>query len=141
MPEAWLIPEKVFASEYDLPPFRELSASLGLDVNGLAGGVIVEDFDQDGLYDVVVSAWDAHGPLRFFHNTGEGKFVERTSEAGLVGENGALNIQQTDYNNDGLPDIWMLRWKAPPLAIYESWSVALTEPDVTDVFARNDFAS
>lgn len=30
-------------------------------------------------------------------------------EAGLVGEVGALNIQQTDYNNDGLLDIWMLR--------------------------------
>ena len=39
----------------------------------------------------------------------KGSFTERTSEAGLVGETGALNIQQTDYNNDGFLDIWMLR--------------------------------
>jgi hypothetical protein len=47
--------------------------------------------------------------LRYFHNNGDGSFTERTSEAGLVGETGALNIQQTDYNNDGLLDIWMMR--------------------------------
>jgi hypothetical protein len=34
------------------------------------------------------------------------------------------------------PDIWMLRWKAPPQAVYESWSVALPEPD-TDAAHRN----
>ena len=28
------------------------------------------------------------------------------------------------------PDIWMLRWKAPPDAIYESWSVVLPDIDV-----------
>ena len=28
------------------------------------------------------------------------------------------------------PDIWMLRWKAPPDAIYESWSVVLPAIDV-----------
>ena len=27
------------------------------------------------------------------------------------------------------PDIWMLRWKAPPQAVYESWSVVLPDPD------------
>ena len=53
--------------------------------------------------------------------------------SGAPGEHGELLFQR--------PDIWMLRWKAPPHAIYESWSVALTEADVTDVFARNDFAS
>jgi len=69
----------------------------------------VDDFDNDGFYDVVISAWDRDGQLRYFRNRGDGTFIERTSEAGLVGEVGALNIQQTDYNNDGLLDIWMLR--------------------------------
>jgi hypothetical protein len=27
------------------------------------------------------------------------------------------------------PDIWMLRWKAPPEAVYESWSVAIPDSD------------
>ncbi len=105
----YLIPPERFASEYDLPRFPDVSDGLGVDANDLAGGVIVEDFDNDGFYDIVISAWDAKGQLRYFHNNGDGTFRERTSEAGLVGEVGALNIVQTDYNNDGFPDIWMMR--------------------------------
>jgi hypothetical protein len=105
----YLIPPEKFASEYDLPRFLDVSDGLGIDANDLAGGCIVDDFDNDGLYDLVISAWDMKGQLRYFHNNGDGTFADRTSEAGLVGEVGALNIQQTDYNNDGLLDIWMLR--------------------------------
>lgn len=105
----FLIPPERFASEYDMPRFPDVSDGLGLDANDLAGGAIVDDFNNDGFYDVVISAWDQKGQLRYFRNKGDGTFIERTSEAGLVGEVGALNIQQTDYNNDGLLDIWMLR--------------------------------
>jgi hypothetical protein len=105
----FLIPPATFASEYEMPRFVDVSDGLGIDANDLAGGVIADDFDNDGLYDLVISAWDSKGQLRYFHNNGNGSFTERTSEAGLVGEVGALNIQQTDYNNDGLLDIWMLR--------------------------------
>lgn len=109
VPSRFLIPPERFASEYPMPAFRNVSQGLGLDEPDLAGGVIIDDFDNDGLYDIVISAWDLDGQLRIFHNNGDGTFTERTSEAGLVGEVGALNIQQTDYNNDGLLDIWMLR--------------------------------
>jgi hypothetical protein len=105
----YLIPPERFASEYDMPRFFDVSDGLGIDLNDLAGSVIVDDFDNDELYDLVASAWDLKGQLRYFHNNGDGTFADRTSEAGLVGEVGALNIQQTDYNNDGLLDIWMLR--------------------------------
>jgi hypothetical protein len=90
-------------------PFRDVSQGLGLDLDDLAGGVIIDDFDNDGLYDIITSAWDIEGQLRYFHNDGNGTFTERTSQAGLVGETAALNIAQTDYNNDGLLDIWMCR--------------------------------
>ncbi|MBI3869287.1 MAG: CRTAC1 family protein [Verrucomicrobia bacterium] len=105
----FLIPPERFASEYNMPRFMDVSDGLGLDADDLAGGCIVDDFDNDGFYDIVISAWDGKGQLRYFHNNGNGAFMERTSEAGLVGEVGALNIQQTDYNNDGLLDIWMMR--------------------------------
>jgi hypothetical protein len=105
----YLIPPERFASEYDMPRFFDVSDGLGLDANDLAGGAIVDDFDNDGFYDLVISAWDQRGQLRYFHNKGDGTFIERTSEAGLIGEVGALNISQTDYNNDGLLDIWMMR--------------------------------
>jgi len=104
-----LIPPGKFASEYNLPRFPDVSEGLGVDLNDLAGGVIIDDFDNDGRYDLVLSAWDHRGQLRYFRNKGNGTFTQRTSEAGLVGEVGALNIQQTDYNNDGWLDIWALR--------------------------------
>jgi hypothetical protein len=111
----YLIPPDRFASEYPMPRFTDVSDGLGIDSNDLAGGCIVDDFDNDGRYDLVISAWDMKGQLRYFHNQGDGTFQERTSEAGLVGEVGALNIQQTDFDNDGLLDIWMLRgaWLGP----------------------------
>jgi hypothetical protein len=109
VPPQFLIPPKVFESEYPMPRFENVAGGLGLDLDDLAGGVIVDDFDNDGFYDLITSAWDFEGQLRYFHNNGNGTFTERTSEAGLVGETGALNLQQTDYNNDGLLDIWMMR--------------------------------
>lgn len=105
----YLIPPSKFASEYDLPRFPDVSDGLGIDINDLAGGTIVDDFDNDGFYDLVISAWDLQGNLRFFRNNGNGTFSDRTSEAGLVGMVGSLNIQQTDYNNDGFLDIWAMR--------------------------------
>jgi hypothetical protein len=104
-----IIPPRVFASEHDLPRFIDASQPLAIDVDSLAGGAIVDDFDNDGRYDLFVSAWDDEGQLRFFHHNKNGTFTERTSESGLVGIVGALNIQQTDYNNDGWLDVWLLR--------------------------------
>jgi hypothetical protein len=109
VPARYLIPPERFASESSMPRFIDVSEGLGLDANDLAGGTIVDDFNNDGLYDIVISAWDFKGQIRLFINKGDGTFVERTSEAGLVGEVGALNIVQTDYNNDGWLDIWMMR--------------------------------
>ena len=109
VPDKWLIPPKAFASEYDLPRFPDVAPQLGLAVDDLAGGCILDDFDNDGFIDVVASAWGFRGQLRYFHNDGNGRFTERTREAGLTGLVGGLNIQQTDYNNDGFLDIWVLR--------------------------------
>jgi hypothetical protein len=39
------------------------------------------------------------------------------------------------------PDIWMLRWKAPPWAVYESWSVVLPDLDVASDTAHRNRAS
>jgi len=57
----------------------------------------------------MVSAWDFKGQLRVFRNEGTGRFTERTDEAGLTGLVGALNLMQTDYNNDGHPDVFIPR--------------------------------
>jgi hypothetical protein len=109
VPPSRLIPPEVFASDYDIKKFDDIAPTLGLDVRDLAGGVIMDDFDNDGLLDLMVSAWHPFSQLRLFRNAGDGTFVERTREAGIIGETGSLNMIQSDYNNDGFVDVLMLR--------------------------------
>ncbi len=109
VPDQWLIPEQVFKSEYDLERFYDVSGTLGLDVVSLAGGSIMEDFDRDGLLDIMASSWGLSHQLRYFRNNGDGTFTDRTSEAGLLGIVGGLNMSHADYNNDGYPDVFILR--------------------------------
>jgi len=109
VPSRWRIDPKVFESDYPLPCFTDVAGPAGVDVDDLAGGSITEDFDGDGLLDIMCSAMNWSSQLRFFHNNGDGTFTERTAEAGLIGELGGLNIMQTDYNNDGWPDVLVLR--------------------------------
>jgi hypothetical protein len=109
VPAEWLIPPKTFQSDCQFPNFPDVAGPLGVNVNGLAGGCILDDFDNDGFIDIVTSSWGFDGDLHYFHNDGNGRFSDRTVEAGLGGLMGGLNIQQTDYNNDGLIDIWVLR--------------------------------
>jgi len=52
---------------------------------------------------------------------------------GAGGERGELLFQR--------PDIWLLRWKSPPLAVYESWSVSVDDPDAAGDLSRDDLAS
>lgn len=109
VPSQWLIDPKLFESGYDIKRFPDVAENVGCSVEGLAGGVVLEDFDNDGLLDLMISGWGLNSQLRFFHNTGEGGFVERTTEAQLIGEIGGLNMIQCDYNNDGFIDVLVLR--------------------------------
>ena len=109
VPPQYLIPEKFFASEYDIGDFPDVAPSAGLAVTGHAGGVCMEDFDGDGLLDLMISSSGPHDQLSFFHNSGDGTFAERTLQAGLIGETGGLNLICADYNNDGHPDVVVLR--------------------------------
>jgi hypothetical protein len=109
VPAEWLIPPQVFQSDHDITRFPDVAHDVGLDVLAHAGGSIWADFDRDGYLDVVVSSWGVHDQLRYFHNNVDGSFTERTVEAGLQGIVGGLNINQTDYNNDGHIDVLVLR--------------------------------
>ena len=109
MPEQWRIPPEVFNFDYDIKRFPDVAGQLGLDVDDQSGGVVMDDFDNDGLLDLMVSASGLDSQLRYFHNNGDGSFTERTEAAGLRGLTGGLNLIQADYNNDGLVDVLVLR--------------------------------
>ena len=115
VPPPYLLPPSAFQSKEDLGAMSDVAPALGLDVSNMAGGAIFEDFDGDGYLDVVVSSQDSCVPLRYFHSNGDGTFSDRTAEAKLTDQLGGLNLVQTDYNNDGRPDIFVLRggWESP----------------------------
>jgi len=109
VPERWLIPENVFASEESFPRFRDVAEQAGVAAFNLAGGSVADDFDGDGLIDIVTSGMDPRDQLRFFRNEGDGTFADRTEAAGLLGEWGGLNLIHADYDNDGDRDLLVLR--------------------------------
>ncbi|MGC2639520.1 MAG: FG-GAP-like repeat-containing protein [Acidobacteriaceae bacterium] len=115
VPAARRIPPSVFASQDASPHFADVAPAAGLHFVSMAGGVAVDDFENNGLLDVVVSSYDVCQPLRYFHNNGDGTFSDRTMQAGLAGQLGALNLVQGDYNNDGCMDLLVLRgaWEFP----------------------------
>ncbi len=109
LPPAAVIPPGTFASSHDPGRFINLAGPMGLAVEGLSGGAAIEDFDGDGLLDVVMSSIALGDSLRYFHNNGDGTFAERSSQAGFTGLTGGLQVVSTDYNNDGHIDLHVLR--------------------------------
>jgi hypothetical protein len=109
VPEELRIPMSVFESEAPFPKFPEMAGTLAVGENSLSGGTIAEDFDGDGLLDVLLSSWDTLGQCGLYRNLGNGRFTNVTREAGLEGVTGGLNIMQVDYNNDHWPDVYIVR--------------------------------
>jgi hypothetical protein len=115
VPRAYLIPPSSLASTEDVGRFIDVAPLAGLNSFASSGGLIVDDFDNDGRFDVVTSSIDSCAPMHFFHRNADGSFTEQASKAGLGDQLGGLNILQTDYNNDGCLDILILRggWELP----------------------------
>ena len=114
VPPEYLISHDKFESEEPFPRFRNVAARAAVDTFSLAGGVVTEDFDRDGYLDLLVSTFDPSGQVRLFINNQDGGFSEYTSQAGLEGMFGGLNMIQADYDNDGDADVLILRggWMA-----------------------------
>ncbi|HEX4614225.1 MAG TPA: CRTAC1 family protein [Urbifossiella sp.] len=96
-------------SEFDVGRFEDVSHRVGLERLNQSGGAIMDDFDNDGLFDVVVTCWAPAEPLAFYRNDGKGAFEDRTGAAGLGKQVGGLYCVQTDYNNDGHLDVFVPR--------------------------------
>jgi hypothetical protein len=116
VPPKYLIPPSLFESAETVSRFTDVAPEAGLNLFAMSSGVIVDDFDNDGLLDVITSSYDACAPMHFFHNNGDGTFSDRTAAAGLANQLGGLNLVATDYNNDGCLDVLVLRgaWEKSP---------------------------
>ena len=109
VPGRFLVPPELLATDSQIGRFEEIALKVGMSASNLAGGSIVEDFDNDGLLDILTSTWDPDGPLTYYHNDGSGMFSDYTDRAGLGDQLGGLNIVQTDYDNDGWADVLVMR--------------------------------
>jgi hypothetical protein len=106
-------------SEVSIGVFKNIAKDLGLARLNQAGGAIMEDFDNDGLLDIAISTFDPTMAMAIYMNDGKGTFVNRTEEAKVTDQLGGLNAMQTDYNNDGHKDVFIVRgaWVAPNMAM------------------------
>ena len=84
-------------------------------VETISGGVALFDCDNDGKLDILVvndsTIEQAKGggvPMVTLYHQGENlKFTDITREAGLTHKGWGMGIAVADYDNDGLPDIYV----------------------------------
>jgi hypothetical protein len=109
LPPAWRIKPEALASEHPMPRMYDVAPKLGLNSFCRAGGAIIDDFNGDGLMDVVVSSMDPEEPLRMFRQSPDGSFKDVAKEVGLEGQLGGLQLIHFDANNDGRLDLLVQR--------------------------------
>ena len=101
-------PNQLFRNNHD-GTFSDITESSGLGAHlGKGMGVVVADYDGDGLMDIFVANDSA--PNFLFHNLGHGKFEEVGLMAGVaLNEDGrpvaSMGADFRDFDNDGRPDL------------------------------------
>jgi hypothetical protein len=105
----------LFRSKVAAPRFTDVARLAGVGSNSTAGGTVVDDFDGDGLLDIVLTSVDFCAPARLYRNRGDGTFEDRTEASGLSSQLGGLNASHADYDNDGDLDLFIHRggWEIP----------------------------
>lgn len=103
--------------EHDIGRFRDVGHLVGVNRFNQAGGVIMDDFDDDGLFDLFVTSMDVKQQSDLYRNNGQGKFDLSTEASGIEGQLGGLNCAQADFNNDGRLDVFIVRgaWISGPM--------------------------
>jgi hypothetical protein len=117
VPSQHLLSLDGWGAEMNIGRFKDIAHLVGVNRFGQAGGVVMDDFDNDGLLDLAVTDWGNILPMSFFRNNGKGTFDDRTKEAGLIEQTGGLNCSQTDVDNDGNLDLYISRgaWMPHPM--------------------------
>lgn len=110
VPKEYLIDfDKLDEKVANFSPFRNVATDLSVDIDGLSGGAIIEDFNNDGLQDIFCSSYGLYDQMHLFLADGNGGYVDKTNASMLKGLKGGLNAKQADFNNDGNMDILVLR--------------------------------
>ena len=84
-------------------------SSMGKKLSGM--GVVFQDYDNDGLPDLIVTQLP-HEPYVVFHNDGKGSFSAQELETGfgaLSGNSSGWGVGLEDFDNDGWKDVFIVQ--------------------------------
>jgi ASPIC and UnbV/FG-GAP-like repeat len=94
--------------------FKNPYAHIMAGYTALGASAAVADYDGDGFEDVFVTDSKETGKNRLYHNNGNFTFTDVAEKAGLANGNDAENASSDalwlDYNNDGRPDLLVVRF-------------------------------
>ena len=109
VPKQYLVKGLESDSSNKIFKFSNIAHEVGLAINGISGGLNVEDFNNDGHLDLFMTSYGLNDPAYLFFADGKGGYYNYTSRAGLDGITSGLNSIHADYDNDGNTDIFVLR--------------------------------
>jgi tetratricopeptide (TPR) repeat protein len=93
--------------------FLPVAKSAGLEpIRHYHHGTWTADADEDGFPDLLITGWQG---LQFFHNQGDGTFVDATEASGLVDPLWSLAAGWADLNQDQILDLYV--------GHYVDWSI------------------
>lgn len=85
--------------------FTEVAAAAGVNDGAQSWSTAIEDFDNDGDLDILMS--NISDANRFYKNNGDGTFTDVYNATGIEAQVGSWELQAADFNNDGWMDfIW-----------------------------------
>ncbi len=96
--------------------FRPMTTGNIVSSGGNSNGGAWADYDRDGLLDVYITNSDGNNFL--FHNNGDGTFTRMKSGAWVSGTRNSQGCTWVDYDNDGFPDLYVLRYQSPNMLFH-----------------------
>lgn len=103
--------------------FREKPVGEGIAADGKGLGVVAADMNRDGSVDLYVA--NDTVPNFLFQNDGAADFsdvslLSGTSLSDRGVPDGSMGVDVCDFNNDGMPDVWVANYERETSALYQN---------------------